>query len=96
MKKNLCNVSKPERRVVRLSSPQKAAMRYAIDDRALEIGGADGRPVRIDVAERLCNMGLLSPHGGSIDRGYGRTYIFKPTELGILVMANGKYDQERT
>jgi hypothetical protein len=69
-----------ECKVSRLTKPQAIALKYAIDDRTLEIGGADGRPVKYAVAERLCAKGLLKICGGGMDRDGGQIFIFLPTE----------------
>jgi len=45
---------------MKLTPAQFSALQWARRDGELQIGGLDGRPVRLDVANRLVEKGLLS------------------------------------
>ena len=52
----------------RLTAIQKNALQLAVDSGGeIQIGGLDGQPVRIDVAFRLFNRGLMSRRWNELD-----------------------------
>lgn len=48
-----------ERPVMRITPAQRRALEIADADVELQIGGADGRPIRRSVAEKLVSMGVM-------------------------------------
>ena len=64
-----------------VTKAQRVALEYARDDVVLEVGGLNGRPVRLDVLRRLRWLQFIQYDAGQSDPQFGRT-AWRLTDAG--------------